>query len=413
MYTERDAFLAAIPDAGHRIATLSEAYRAAWGSEPTHVSSGPGRTEIIGNHTDHNRGQVVAAAIQLDALAVAGPSPDGVLRLRSQGWDREFSVARDAAAEQMSELHDTARLMAGVADGMRTHGLPAPAYQAMLESRVAPGSGLSSSAAFEVALAGVHLGLAGAAATDPVLVARAGQHAENHFMGKPSGLMDQMASAAGSAVAIDFHDPVQPHYHQLNLDLHAQGFRLVVVNTGGDHASLTPQYAAVPAEMRCVAGSLGVDVLRETSRHELLSRLDSVREACGDRAVLRAMHFFDEQERVAALVDAVDSRHHEQVLRLMQESGTSSWTLLQNVLAEGSRREQPIALGIEITRSYLAARGATGACRVHGGGFAGTILAVVPEQLAEEYHSVMNRAFGAGSVTELQVRKQGLLFAEL
>lgn len=411
MYVDRDTFLRAVPDAGHRIARLAELYRKEWGTDPTHVASGPGRTEIIGNHTDHNRGQVVAAAIQLDAVAVAGPSPDNTLRLRSDGWEETFSVAVDAPAGSVTDAHDTARLMAGVADGMRKLDLPAPAYQAVIDSRVTPGSGLSSSAAFEVALAGVHLALAGQETVDPVLVARAGQHAENHFMGKPSGLMDQMASAVGSAVAIDFHDGERPQYHQLPLDFRANDFRLVVVNTGGSHANLTPQYAAVPEEMHSVAAALGVSVLRKTSRRELLARLDELREACGDRAVLRAMHFFDEQERVAALVDAVDQRHHEQVMRLMQESGTSSWTLLQNVIATGATREQSLALALEITRNYLSARGAQGACRVHGGGFAGTILAVVPESLAEEYHTVMNRAFGHGSVTELQIRPEGLLYA--
>jgi galactokinase len=187
----------------------------------------------------------------------------------------------------------------------------------------------------------------------------------------------------------------------------------VVVNTGGSHADLTDQYAAIPREMGQVASELGVSTLSETSRKELLSHLGRIRSALGDRAVLRAFHFFDEQDRVSAMIDAVDSRMHDHVLQLMQASGASSWTLLQNVAAEGAVREQPIALAVEVTRTYLAARGASGVARVHGGGFAGTMLAVIPEEVIEEYHHVMSRAFGEGSVTELAIRPQGMLATKL
>ena len=408
MHLSFDEFVRHVPDARQRIQHLTERFTETYGSHPTVVASGPGRTEIIGNHTDHNHGRVVAAAIDQDALVVAGPSPDNDSHLVSAGWDATFRAPGDGGECS----HDTERLMAGVAAGLRNYNHAAPAYQAAMDSRVTPGSGLSSSAALEVALAGTHAALAGTE-LDPVVAARSGQFAENHFMNKPSGLMDQMASAIGSAVAIDFADPESPRYHRLELDFRGHGQRLVVVNTGGSHADLTDQYAAVPREMHAVAQVLGVETLSRTNRRELLAHLDRVREATGDRAVLRAFHFFDEQDRVSALVDAVDSRLNERVLRAMNESGVSSWTLLQNVYAEGHVTEQPVALALEVTRTYLAARGALGACRVHGGGFAGTILAVIPEELVPEYHHVMSRGFGDGSVMELRIRPRGMMSADL
>jgi galactokinase len=409
MHVGYESFIAAVPDGAKRLRDLADRFEAHFGSRPTVAASGPGRTELIGNHTDHNNGRVVAAAINADALIVAAPASGEDASLLSQGWPQAFTANLNVESPDNSTYsHDTERLMAGVAAGLRRQDHSAPAYSAVMESRVAPGSGLSSSAALEVALAAIHGALSGEE-IDPVAAARAGQFAENQFMNKPSGLMDQMASAVGGTVGIDFADPGRPRYHRLSLDFHSHGQRLVVVNTGGSHADLTDQYAAIPREMGQVASELGVSTLSETSRKELLSHLGRIRSTLGDRAVLRAFHFFDEQDRVSAMIDAVDSRMHDHVLQLMQASGASSWTLLQNVAAEGAVREQPIALAVEVTRTYLAARGASGVARVHGGGFAGTMLAVIPEEVIQEYHHVMSRAFGEGSVTELAIRPQGML----
>jgi galactokinase len=402
-------FIESVPDAKQRITHLSTLYQQRFGAHPTVVASAPGRTEIIGNHTDHNHGRVVAAAISLDTIAVAGRSADTVSHLISSGWDDEFSVDLTGTGDAD---HDTPRLMRGVAAGLTEAGLSAPAYNAVVESRVAPGSGLSSSAAFEMTLAGVHAAL-DEYDLDPVVAARVGQFAENRYMGKPSGLMDQMASAIGGAVAIDFAEPDRPRYHRLDLDFRSQSLCLFVVNTGGSHADLTEHYAAVPREMRAVAAALGVETLNLTTRRELLAHLSKVREAAGDRAVLRAFHFFDEQDRVSTLIDAVDSRLGDRVLHAMIESGTSSWTLLQNVYPGDSIADQSLAVALQVTRTYLAARGATGAYRVHGGGFAGTILAAIPESLADEYRTAMDRAFGAGSALELSIRSAGLVTAPL
>lgn len=302
--------------------------------------------------------------------------------------------------------------MQGVAAGLIERDLPAPGYRACMDSTVLPGSGLSSSAALEIALAGVHGAIADTE-TPPLAAALAGQHAENHFMGKPSGLMDQLASALGGMQAVDFSDPEAPRTHRIEVDFTRSNHRLMVVNTGGSHANLTEQYAAIPREMRAVAAELGGSVLADTSRKHLLAKLSVVRRKLGDRAVLRAFHFFDEQDRVSAFVDAADSRLNDRLLEIMTESGHSSINLLQNVFLPGSDQDQGLALGLSLTATYLRQRGGTGAYRVHGGGFAGTMLTVVPEDLFPEYQTAMNRVFGKEAVMPLEIRSQGLITADL
>lgn len=413
MMTEYQDFLTTLIDGRHRVGELCDSFEEWYGSRPEVAVSAPGRTEIIGNHTDHNHGRVVAAAITQDTLIVAGRIPpdeeaSASLRLRSEGWEREFSVDPGAPG------HDTERLMLGVRDGLRKAGLDAPGYRACMTSSVLPGSGLSSSAALEIALAGVHGALTGEDGEDipPLRAALAGQYAENNYMNKPSGLMDQLASALGGMQAIDFRDPEAPLIHRMEVDFSTTNHQLMVVNTGGSHSDLTEAYAAISREMRAVAAALGVSYLSETTRKDLFKNLSTTRSAVGDRAVLRAMHFFEEQERVSAFVDAVDTRSIHDVLDLMRESGDSSVRLLQNVHT-GSDRDQSLALGLELTRTYLRQRGATGAYRVHGGGFAGTMLVVMPEDLIPEYRNAMQRAFGDHAVVPLRIRYQGLVATRL
>ena len=378
--------------------------------EPTVIVSAPGRSEIIGNHTDHNNGRVVAAAINLDTLIVAAPSRDNTSRLVSRGWDETFEV--NPAGDRSHDSHDTQRLMRGVIAGLDTSGYGAPAYEAVLDSRVLPGSGLSSSAALEISLVGIHEALSDSE-IPPLERARVGRFAENEYVGKPSGLMDQTAVSVGGCVAIDFSDPYKPRYHQIALDFHRSNHQLAIVNTGGSHADLTDQYAAVPQEMHAVAKALGVSHLAETTKKNLLQQLNAVRKHAGDRAVLRAFHFFDEQDRVSALTDAVDSRHTDRVLTLMNDSGESSWMMLQNVYPDNGGADQSLALGLTLTREYFHERGAVGACRVHGGGFAGTILAVVPQDLFTEYRTVMDRVFGEHATQALHIRTHGLIYGTL
>jgi len=407
MHVSRTEFLHALHDGAYRLERAQELFTSEFDTEPAVLVSAPGRSEIIGNHTDHNNGRVVAAAIDMDTLVLAAPSRDGVSRLRSVGWEQTF--INDPSQPPAEGADDTTRLMRGVAEGFRRDGLDAPAYEAVIDSRVLPGSGLSSSAALELSLAGIHEALSGNE-LPPVDRARIGKYAENEFMGKPSGLMDQLAVSLGGAVAIDFADPDDVRYHSIDLDFRRNGYQLAIVDTGGSHADLTDQYASVPREMGGLARELGVTTLAETSKKKLLANLTTLRERLGDRAVLRAFHFFNEQERVLSLIDAVNTRHDDQVLKMMNESGESSWTLLQNVFPAGDGREESLALGLVLTKEYFRERGATGACRVHGGGFAGTILAVVPEVLFDEYRHVMDRAFGDHATKALTIRKAGVIY---
>lgn len=394
----------------HRHQQLMAEFTAEYDGEPSVLVSAPGRVEILGNHTDHNNGRVVASAIDLDTLILAGESSDGMIHLVSDNWAEGFHV--DMATGAQPDEPDTQKLMRGVAAGLIALGYDAPPYQAVVSSRVAVGSGLSSSAAFENALVGVHAALGGYE-IPPIDAALVGKFAENRFMGKPSGLMDQLASSSGGMLAIDFVDPENPRRHSLSFDFEKHGYRLSIVNTGGDHADLTTMYAAIPDEMHSVAESLGGGTLSQYSRSDLLHRLTALRGEHGDRALLRAFHFFDEQERVSTFIDAITTERIELALRVMVESGLSSWKLLQNVYPEGDHRHQQAALGLYLTEAFLRQRGSIGAYRIHGGGFAGSILTVVPEAVYQEYHRVMDKAFGDGAVVALTIREHGILQASL
>lgn len=408
MNVRRSEIVRIVRDGAGRLEHAHQVFQDTFGGEPEVIVSAPGRSEIIGNHTDHNNGRVVAAAIDMDTLVVARPSPDGISRLFSLGWDESFTF--NPESDRRVDTHDTQRLMRGVAVGLGRYGYAAPAYEAVLDSRVLPGSGLSSSAALEISLIGIHEALSGGD-VDPIERARIGRYAENEYIGKPSGLMDQTAVSIGGCVAIDFSNADGIRYHQIDLNFQRTNHQLAIVDTGGSHADLTPHYASIPREMHAVAEQLGVKTLSETSKGEILKHLSDLRHRVGDRGVLRAIHFFDEQDRVAALVDAVNGRFDDRVLRLMNESGESSWTLLQNVYPGDSIREQSLALGLTLTKEYFRERGATGACRVHGGGFAGTIVCVIPQDLFPEYRTAMNRAFGDGATIALQIRSEGLVHA--
>lgn len=410
MKMRRSEILHILRDGPYRLEQVQSVFLERFEQNPHVIVSAPGRSELIGNHTDHNNGRVVAAAIDLDTIVIAAPSKDGVSRLVSLGWEEMFVL--DPSTKPSSDTHDTQRLIRGIADGLERAGLPTVPFEAVIDSRVLPGSGLSSSAAIEISLVGIHEALS-ETPISPVDRAKVGRFAENEYIGKPSGLMDQMASSIGGCVAIDFSNHETPRYHQIDFDFQRINYQLAIVDTGGSHANLTPQYAAVPKEMLAVAETLGVKTLSETNRKELFKNAKAVRETVGDRGFLRGLHFFDEQDRVLSFTDAVDARLWDGVLRTMNESGTSSWELLQNVYPTDSYKEQPIALGLAITAEYFRERGAVGACRVHGGGFAGTMLAVVPEAVFSEYQQVMNRIFGKNATHPLSIRREGLVYASL
>jgi galactokinase len=367
--------------------------------------SAPGRTELGGNHTDHNRGRVLCAAVSLDAVACVAPSGDGVVRLRSEGYPDPIVVDLAALDPVPAERGSTAALVRGVAAALARRGARLRGFSGRLASTVLPGSGLSSSAAIEV-LVGTILADLAEVELGAVEIAKAGQYAENEYFGKPCGLMDQTASAVGGVVAIDFADPDAPAVERVEYDFAKRGYDLVVVNTGGSHADLTADYAAVPAEMRAVASVLGARYLREADPLALVARGPEIRKACGDRAFLRALHFAGENERVAEMVEALAADDLEAYLKLVKKSGDSSWRLLQNLYSPSSPLEQGLPVALALSADFI---GRKGAWRVHGGGFAGTIQAYVPRKHAAAYAELMSRYFGPGSAMPVSVRARGAL----
>jgi galactokinase len=365
--------------------------------------SAPGRTELGGNHTDHNRGRVLCAAVHLDAVACVAPRPDGIVNLVSEGYPDPISVGLSDLAPIAAERGGTAALVRGVAKGISDRGGALRGFSATLASKVLPGSGLSSSAAVEVLLGTIMADLAGLDIA-PVEIAKIGQFAENEYFGKPCGLMDQTASAVGGVTSIDFADPSAPKVKRIKYDFAEEGYDFVVVNTGGSHADLTADYAAVPAEMKEVAAFLGASYLREVDPALLVARGPEIRKACGDRAFLRALHFIAENARVVDMVEALEADDLGAYLKLVKKSGRSSWELLQNLYPCSAPREQGLPVALALTEDYLGRKGAS---RVQGGGFAGTIQAYVPHKRSAGYAELMERYFGPGSVIPVSMRARG------
>ncbi len=368
--------------------------------------SAPGRCELVGNHTDHNGGRVIAGAVTRDIIAVASPRADGAVRLKSEGRDEcVTSVAESESADNYVRYKSTA-LIGGIIAKLREWGYDVGGFDAYTSTEVLSGSGLSSSAAFEVMVANIlnHLYVGGA--VTPVRLALAAQYAENVYFGKPSGLMDQLASAVGGFVFIDFETMREPRVEAINFSLSDAGYALCVVNTRGSHADLNDEYSAVPREMREVAAVFGKGSLRGISEEELTCKIPELRKKLGDRAVLRAIHFIREDRRAEAARCALSFGDTEKFLLLMRESGDSSYKYLQNIYTPKNPREQGLSVALALTDGFLRKRGAY---RVQGGGFAGTIEAVVPVECVRDYTALMNGVFGDGAVMTLDVRKAGAI----
>lgn len=363
--------------------------------------SAPGRTEIGGNHTDHNHGRVLAASVNLDALCAVTPREDLQVRFHSEGYPAIEMDLTDLSVRPEEE-GTTRALIRGVAAGMAETGYKIGGFDAVVTSTVAGGSGLSSSAALEVMLTGVLDALYNRFDMPFVLRAQIGQRAENAYFGKPSGLLDQMASAAGGLVTVDFRDPAKPEVRALQYDFAQKGYSLVVVATGGSHADLTDQYAAVPAEMKAVARIFGQEVLRGISLEQLMERAGEIRKEAGERALMRAVHFVTEDERVPEQVKALEEDRIGDFLQLIIDSGRSSYMYLQNVYAP--KTDQSLSLALCMAEQMLQGKGAW---RIHGGGFAGTTLNFVPTEDVERFVKTMNRTFGESACTVLNIRPEG------
>ncbi|MCM1577829.1 MAG: galactokinase [Ruminococcus sp.] len=385
-----------------RYETLTEKFGELYGGGEIRLFSAPGRTEVGGNHTDHNHGCVMAAAVDLDVIAAVREEEGTTVKIKSEGFPEDIVDISDLAVKE-EEKNTSAALIRGVAAGFKNAGLPVKGFTAYTTSNVLKGSGLSSSAAFEVLIGTVFSGLCGSNVS-PVEIAKIAQYAENVYFGKPSGLMDQMASSVGGFITIDFADTENPVIESIPFDFAESGCSLCITDTKGNHADLTPEYAAIPAEMKSVAGFFGKNCLREITREQLTENISAVRQKCGDRAVARAFHFFDDNLRVGREAAALKSGDINEFLRLVTESGNSSFKYLQNIFPVSSPAEQGLVLGLYTAEKALDGRGAV---RVHGGGFAGTIQAFVPADLLDSYQKTMENIFGEGSCYVLNVRPIG------
>ncbi|MBR1585309.1 MAG: galactokinase [Clostridia bacterium] len=366
---------------------------------PLYLISAPGRTEVIGNHTDHNNGRVLAAAVNLDCLACVSPRDDKNVCIYSQGYPAISLTLEDVEAHPEEE-GTSAALVRGVAKGMLDRGYRLGGFDAVVTSDVLGGSGLSSSAAYEVMVCAIIDALYNGFTVASTPRAQIAQYAENAYFGKPSGLMDQMACSTGGLVTIDFKE--EPVVEPLTFSFSDAGYALVVVNTGGSHDNLTPEYAAIRAEMEAVAAFFGQKVLRGVRPEQLIQQTGPLRERLGERAVLRAMHYFTENKRVKHTVQAIKNHDVPTILQELNASGQSSWKLLQNVYCVGT--EQPMTLALAMAEGILSGRGA---CRVHGGGFAGTTLNIVPDDLVDTFVKRMEAVFGQHACFVLDVRPEG------
>ena len=367
------------------------------------VFSAPGRTEVCGNHTDHNHGKVLAASVNLDAVAVAGINGENIVRVKSEGYKMDVVDLNDLGV-MPAERGKSAALVRGVCAGFKNRGYKIGGFDAATASDVLSGSGLSSSAAFEVLLGTMLNHLYNGGKISSVEIAQIAQFAENEYFGKPCGLMDQMACSVGGFVEIDFKDPAAPVIEKLDFDFGSCKHALCIVDTGGDHSDLTDEYAAVRSEMEDVASKFGKSVLREVDREEFEKNIAVVRDSAGDRAVLRAMHFYNENDRVEKQAEALKKGDFEAFKALVIESGFSSYMYNQNVFTCKAPSNQPVSLALSICQQVLSGKGAW---RVHGGGFAGTIQAFVPEELLGEFKSKICAVFGEKSCYVLNIRPEG------
>jgi len=367
------------------------------------IFSAPGRTEVGGNHTDHQHGRVFAGSVDLDIVGVVAVNNEGIVRIKSEGYPQD-DVSLTQLDIDKSEFGRASALIRGMCANFKANGHNVNGFDAYTTSNVLKGSGLSSSAAFEVFVGTAMNYLFNDGRISPVEIAKISQKAESIYFGKPCGLLDQSASALGGFTAIDFKDITAPLVENVDFDIATYNHALCVVDTGGNHANLTQDYADITVECRDVSNFFNKDYLRDVNQDEFYNKIAEVKAKCGDRAVLRAMHFFAEDERAEAEKNALKSGNFDEFLRLINESGNSSYKYLQNVYSTSSVNEQGLCLGLALTERFLKGRGA---CRVHGGGFAGTIQCFIPTDMIDDYKQMIENVFGQGSCYILKIRPVG------
>lgn len=380
-----------------------ESFKDIYGEKEVEIYSAPGRSEVGGNHTDHQFGKVLATSINLDAIAIVAKRDDDVIDLKSEGYER-IIVSLSSFDPAKAEKGTSQALIQGVASKLKEEGYKIGGFEAYVTSDVLNGAGMSSSAAFEVLIGNILSGLYNDMKIDPVFLAQAGQYAENVYFGKPCGLMDQMASSIGGLINIDFEDPQSPKIKKVEVDFEEYGHSLCIVDTKGSHADLTDEYAAIPEEMKRVAAYFGKEILKQVDKNEFYTNIPEIRKVAGDRAVLRAMHWFEETDRVIDQVNALEEENFEEFKKLIKSSGDSSFKYLQNVYSVKNLSRQEMAVGLALSDVILKGKGVS---RVHGGGFAGTIQAFVPNDIVDIYKKNMEDIFGEDACHVLKIRKYG------
>ena len=392
-------------DARARYAKACDSFVELFGErEDMRLFSAPGRTEIGGNHTDHQHGRVLAGSVDLDVIAVASPNSEGVVRIKSEGYDMD-TVNLSELEINPAETGRAISLIRGICASFKENGHAVGGFDAYTTSNVLKGSGISSSAAFEVLISNILSGIYNGGDVDKIEIAKISQKAESVYFGKPCGLLDQSASSLGGFTAIDFKDPSAPVVESIDFDLARHGYALCVVNTGGNHANLTQDYADITVECRLISNHFGKGFLRDVDPVDFFENLGVLRKEYNDRAVLRALHFFNEDNRAELEKQALKADDFDGFLRLVNESGNSSFKYLQNVYSNSNIYEQGISLGLAVTEQFL--QGIKGASRVHGGGFAGTIQCFMPIEYLEKYKECIEKVFGSGSCYILNIRPIG------
>ncbi|GET29769.1 galactokinase family protein [Prolixibacter sp. SD074] len=394
-----------------RYARLMDEFKKMYGQDDVELFSSPGRTEIGGNHTDHNHGRVLAGAVNLDMIAVAAKNDSNIIKIKSAGYP-EFQVDLSNLGIDGSQFYTSSSLVKGICARMKENGFEIDGFNACIEGRVPKGSGLSSSASFEVLIGAIVNHLFNDGKMSAVENAMIGQWSENNFFGKPCGLMDQTACSVGGLITIDFKDPANPIVKKVDFDFVSTGFALVITDVGGGHDDPASQaeYASLPTEMKAVAAELGAKVLREVTLEQVIDKIPEIRKKTGDRAILRAIHFHGDNQRVVDQVAALEKNDFQAFLKMVVESGYSSYMYNQNIFDVVHKDEQVVSLALALSELVLKR---SGAWRVHGGGFGGTIQAFVPQDKLAEYVKTLEHVYGKGKCHTLFIRSKGSIKLEL
>lgn len=402
---------AVLKEQASRYTALMKEFQTVYGGDDVKLFSSPGRTEIGGNHTDHNYGRVLAGAVNLDMIAVAAPNGSNVIRIKSAGYP-EFKVDLSSLEIDPAQFYTSSSLVKGIAARMNEKSYKIGGFDACIEGRVPKGSGLSSSASFEVLIGAIINHLFNDGKMSAVENGIIGQWSENNFFGKPCGLMDQTACSVGGLITIDFEDPSNPIVKEVDFDFVKTGFALVITDVGGGHddAASQAEYASLPTEMKAVAAELGAKVLRQVTLEQIVEKMPEIRKKTGDRALLRAYHFQGDNQRVVDQVAALENNDFQSFLKMVVESGYSSYMYNQNIFDVVHKDDQVVSLALALSEMILKGKGAW---RVHGGGFGGTIQAFVPQDLLDKYVSTLEHVYGKGSCHKLFIRSKGSIALDL